>query len=122
MKNGHWKISESNAIKKCAEDIAKAMREEYELDSKGRRVRQKHPVKKRVDGKQVTIWDDINTAPHEHMENAFQWRRRAIVADCAHLKTDIDSYNEHRRPKTPIQADFNFTFDLEELESDEDAA
>jgi len=121
IKRGHWEFSESNAIKKCAEDISKAMREEYETDSKGRRVRQKHPVKKNINGKQTTIWDDINTAPHDHMEEAFQWRRRAIVADCAHLKTDVDSYNDQRKPDIPIQTDFNFTLDLEELEANEAA-
>jgi len=111
-----WEFTESNAIKKCAEDLSKAMREDYETDSKGRRVRQKHPVKKQVDGKQQTFWDDINTAPHEHMELAFQQRRRSIVADCMHLKTDVDSYNDQPRTSSQIEIVFDFTFDMEELD------
>lgn len=117
IKEGLWEFSESNAIKKCAEDISRAMREEYDTDSKGRRVRQKHPVKKTVDGKQKTFWDDINTAPHEHMLLAFQQRRRSIVADCLHLKTDVDSYNDQDRTESPIQMIFDFTNDLEELDT-----
>lgn len=122
IKHGLWEFSESNVIKKCAEDISRAMREEYETDEKGRRVRQKHPVKKFVGGKQATIWDDINTAPHEHMELAFQQRRRLIVADCLHLKTDVDSYNDQKRNQQKIQLVFDFTDDLEDLEDDDDWA
>ena len=98
------------------------MREEYDTDPKGRHVRQKHPVKKTINGKQTTFWDDINTAPHEHMLLTFQQRRRSIVADCMHLKTDVDSYNDQERTTVQIQLVFDFTHDLEELDDFGDKA
>jgi hypothetical protein len=50
------------------------------------------------------------------MEIAFRQRREQIVADCAQLKIDVDSYNENRKPESPIQMVFDFTDDLIELE------
>ena len=50
------------------------------------------------------------------MEVAFQQRRQQIVMDCLQLKTDVDSYNENRKPESPIQMVFDFTDDLTELE------
>jgi hypothetical protein len=50
------------------------------------------------------------------MEVAFQQRRNQIVADCLQLKNDVDSYNENRKPVSPMQMIFDFTDDLAELE------
>ena len=63
-------------------------------DSKGRRVRVKHPAKMWLDGEQTVLWDDIRTAPRLHMQVAFQNRRQGIVSDCRQLKADCDSYND----------------------------
>jgi hypothetical protein len=38
------------------------------------------------------------------------------------LKSDVDSYNDRRCPQQPIQVEFNFTVDLEELEQLDDVA
>jgi hypothetical protein len=122
IKEGYWELSESNAIRKCAQDLSKAMREDYETDSKGRRVRKLHPVKKYVNGKQVTIWDGMDTAEYDFMCRAFQQRRQSIVADCHQLKTDVDSYNDRKPDQPPIQMIFEFTNDLLEIEFSEAAA
>jgi hypothetical protein len=47
----------------------------------------------------------------------FQQRRQQIVRDCRQLKTDVDSYNENKTPRAPIQMVFDFTEDLRELEA-----
>ena len=60
---------------------------------------------------------DIRSASREHMEIAFQQRRQQIVGDCRQLKRDIDSYNENRCLERAIQASFDFTWDLAELEA-----
>jgi hypothetical protein len=38
------------------------------------------------------------------------------------LKNDIDSYNDRRYLNDPIQMDFNFNLDLEELAQENEAA
>jgi len=83
-------------------------------DSKGRRVRVKHPAKMWLDGEQTVLWDDIRTAPRLHMQVAFQNRRQGIVSDCRQLKADCDSYNDANPTVGPLQLVFDFTMDLAE--------
>jgi hypothetical protein len=59
------------AIKRFAEDIARAMREEYIVDPQGRTVRAKHAARTTIDGEQLTLWSDIRTAEPKHMQMAF---------------------------------------------------
>jgi hypothetical protein len=116
MNEGKWHPQRGAMLKKCAEELADAMREEYVTDPQGRRVRTKH-VARYGDGQaQIPLWADIRTATREHMEIAFQQRRQQILGDCRQLKTDVDSYNENYSSSQPIQMVFDFTDDLAELE------
>ena len=99
----------------CAEQLARAMREEYIHDPQGRIVRAKHAA--RVSGKQTVLWGDIRTASREHMVIALQQRRHQVVGDCRQLKADTDSYNENNNPGKPIQLILDFTEDVAELET-----
>ena len=111
-----WHPQRGAMVRKCAEEIAAAMREEYFTDPQGRKVRTKH-VARYGEGKcQIPLWEDIRSASREHMEIAFQQRRQQILGDCRQLKTDVDSYNENYSTVDPIQMVFNFTEDLAELE------
>lgn len=112
--NGLWNPHPSALISQCADDFAKAMREEYITDPQGRRVRAKHAARVERDGKQLRLWDDIRTAGRAHMESALQQRRRQVVGDCVQLRVDVDSYNQNRNPQHPIQISLNFTKDVEE--------
>ena len=117
ISNGLWHPQRTALLSQCADQISRALREEYITDPQGRRVRTKHPAKTEGDGTQLILWDDIRTASRTHMRVAFQNRRRQIVGDCHQLKQDADSFNENRSPLDPIQMNFNFTRDLEELEA-----
>ena len=116
VRNGLWKPQRSDEIRMCAEQMARAMREEYIVDSQGRSVRAKHAARVEKNHGQITLWADIRTASRDHMEVAFQQRRQQIVGDCRQLKTDIDSFNDNRSEAEPIQTSFDFTEDLLELE------
>lgn len=121
IRTGRWELPASAAINKCAEDLSAAMREEYFIDRKGRRVRKLHPVRKTLSsGEQLTLWDDHRTAPREHMQLSFQQKRKGIFWDCHQLKTDVDSYNEARPEEENIQMVFDFTMDLAEHDAAED--
>ena len=111
---GHWQPQPSAIVAQCADQIAKALRDEYFTDPQGRRVRLKHAA--HSDGEQMVLWDDIRTAKPEHMLLSFQQRRQQILGDCRQLKNDADSYNENRKPVRTIQMVFDFTLDLEEGE------
>ena len=116
LRNKKYDLRSPTIEKIVRKDLAQAMREEYITDSKGRRVRAKHPAKIKRDGEQITIWDDIRTAPRVHMEMAFSNRRNHIVAECRQVKTDVDSYNDANPKAIPIQMILDFTRDVEELE------
>lgn len=124
IRTGRWKLPESAAIEKCSEDLSAAMREEYYVDQRGRRVRLLHPATKRAGKDQLVLWDDIRTAPRDHMHLSFQQKRKGIVADCYRLKTDVDSYNDAHAAEAPIQIAFDFNMDLAEIEAagDDEAA
>ncbi len=112
-----WWPQPSTLISQCAEQLSRAMREEYISDPQGRVVRAKHAAKVERDGEQLTLWADIRTADRPHMEIAFQQRRQQIVGDCRQLKTDVDSFNDNSNTGPPIQLVFDFTDDLTELEA-----
>jgi hypothetical protein len=119
---GRWTMPTSAIRRRCADDLAAAMREEYYTDRKGRRVRVLHPAPLLVDGQREMIWDDIRTAMRPHMQLSFQNRRQGIVGDCRQFKMDVDSYNESHPDQEPIQIVFNFERDLAEFEAADSAA
>ena len=125
IRTARWELPASAAINRCAEDLAAAMREEYFVDRKGRRARRLHPVQRRdSEGGQLVLWDDMRTAPREHMQLSFQQKRKAIFWDCHQVKVDLDTYNDLRPEEENIEMVFDFTMDLAEIEAakDDDAA
>lgn len=110
-----WKPTVDAVIRACAEQLSRAMREEYTTDRKGRRIRTKHAVCITRGSRQIWLWDDLRTAPRAHMVRAFQQRRDQIVGDCHQLKNDVDSYNEVHIDQPPLQLVLDFTLDMVEL-------
>ena len=116
LRNKKYDLRTPTVERVIRRELAQAMREEYITDSKGRRVRAKHPAKVKRNGEQINIWDDIRTAPRKHMEMAFANRRNHIVAECRQVKADVDSYNDAHSKEIPIQMVLDFTRDVNELE------
>lgn len=116
METGRWHPQRSAMLRKCAEELSDAMREEYLTDSQGRRVRSKHMARYGEGNAQIPLWADIRTATREHMEIAFQQRRQQILGDCKQLKNDVDSYNDNYNGGPPLQMVFDFTDDIAEDE------
>jgi hypothetical protein len=120
--SGRWEMPAAAIRRRCADDVASAMREEYYTDSKNRRVRLLHPATLFSQGERSIVWDDIRTASRPHMELSFQTRRQGIVGDCRQFKVDADSYNDAHADADPIQIVFDFSMDLAELEAADEAA
>jgi hypothetical protein len=117
---GKWDMPSAAVRKKCAADIADAMREIYFTDNKGRRVRMLHPATVRRQGVLFTEWDDIRSAPRKHMQLSFQQHRRGIVGECRQLKIALTSYNDAHPKEEPLQISFDFNMDLAEFEAAEE--
>ncbi len=109
-----YQLTRGMAVSQCAEKLSRAMGLEHIRDSKGRSVRKYYAARIRESGQLVMKWDDLN-AERPFMEVAAANRRNQVLGQCWQLKNDIDSYNERRCPDEPIQIDFNFNVDLEEL-------
>ena len=116
IRSKRWEAPEDIVIRKCQEDFAKALREQYIPDGRGRPVRAKHVARVSEGHEQLYLWSDIRFAPRKHMEIAFQQRRQQIVGDCRQLKRDVDYFNEVYPIEPPIQMMFDFTEDVEEGE------
>jgi hypothetical protein len=117
-RNGLHKPSTKTIIDLIAKDISQIFREEYRIDKQGRRYRANHAIRKKQDNKTLSLWADIDdpNAPHQHFQKSFAQRRSQIIGDCFQLKTDVDVYNDARKPSEPIQLILDFTLDVEELQ------
>jgi hypothetical protein len=67
-----WQPQRADVIDQCANQLSRAMREDYITDPQGRNVRAKHVARFERGGEQVRLWADIRTADRNHMEIAFQ--------------------------------------------------
>jgi len=119
--NDRYQLTRGMAVIQCAEKIGRAMGLEHVTDLKGRSVRKYYAAAIRENGQLVMKWDDLN-AERPFMEVASANRRNQILGQCWQLKNDMDSYSERRCPEAPIQIDFNFNMDLEELDQLKDIA
>lgn len=114
LTNGHWSPPPDLVLKKCREDIASAMREQYIKDDNGQPVRAKHVARITKGDIPKYFWTDIRTASREFMEQAFNQRREQIVGDCRQLDRDVEYYNNSHKDESKIQLVFDFRDDIEE--------
>jgi hypothetical protein len=116
IRGGLWQPKSADMISRCADELARAAREEYRTDTKGRAYRARHPAKLEKDGQIRFEWADIDTASRNHMERAFSLRRKQIVGDCHQLKVDVDHFNDVHPAEPPIQLILDFTDDVAEMD------
>ncbi len=118
ISSGRWEPPSDLVLRKCRDDFARAMREDYITDEQGRSVRAKHAARVSEGGRQQTFWADIRrpTTTRRHMEIAFSQRREQIVGECKQLNRDVSYYNglHPEESKGPIQIMFDFRDDIEE--------
>ena len=116
ISKGLWHPKPADVHERFVREMSDALREEYRTDKAGRRYRAKHAVRAtNFDGKQMSLWDDIDTAPRPHMEKAFAQRRRQIVGDGHQLRLDVDHFNSVHEDQEPVQLILDFTDDVAEM-------
>ena len=114
VENGLITLPEVDPYDVLADEMARALREEYATDKKGRRYRVNHAVRVTKRGVQYTMWAILGSAPREHMQKAFIQRREQVVGDLVQLATDVEVYNDMHTDIAPIQLPLDFTHDVEE--------
>ncbi len=98
-----------------AADMAEALREEYRIDKAGRRYRSKLAVRTTTEGRQGSLWGDIDTSPRSHVEKNVAQRRRQVVGDCYQLRVDVDHYNANHPEEEQLTLILDMTEDVAEM-------
>jgi hypothetical protein len=111
-----WEAPANLILKRCQDDFAKALREQYFKDRHGRSIRAKHVARIKQGDRQLHLWGDIRRISRNFIQNSFQLRREQIVGDCRQLNRDKDYWNESHSDEEPLQLCFDFTDDVEEGE------
>lgn len=114
VENGLVRLPDVDPYDVLADEMARALREEYATDRKGRRYRVNHAVRVTRRGVQYTMWAILQSAPRAHMQKAFIQRREQVVGDLVQLATDVEVYNDMHKDAEPIQLVLDFTHDVEE--------
>ena len=114
VENGLVSLPKVDPYDVLADDMARALREEYAKDKQGRRYRVNHAVRVTRRGVQYTMWAMLPTASREYMQRAFTQRREQVVGDLVQLATDVEVYNDMNKGGDPIQMILDFTADVEE--------
>lgn len=114
IKNRYWDLPKEKLISLCADEFARAFKEQRFTDPLGNRVRFRHARKVDINGVQTTLWENWTTISRENMETSLLQRRNQIVGDCVQLDIDTESFNRFRNEGEPIQIPFDFTPDVAE--------
>lgn len=118
-----WAIGKGAALPKpksarelFVAQLSDAARAEYRKDPKtGLSYRANHALRKvNNDGKQFTLWVDIDDATRPQMLYSLSSRRQQMVADAVHLKIDEMIWNDRHQQEEPIQLVMDFTDDVDE--------
>lgn len=100
-----------------AEEMSRALREEYATDAKGRRYRVNQAARYTKNGAQVTMWGIAGFIDPAHSIASFALRREQIIGDCVQLKTDVDVHNDqHADVQQQYMLELDFTQDVAERE------
>lgn len=101
--------------KMLARTIARILRQEYTSDENGEPVRTRHSYRENRGDRQMVFWFKMEDATPEKMRLSAQNRRTGTLMDVLQLARDLGYYNKHFNPGDPIEMDYNFNPDVEEL-------
>jgi hypothetical protein len=108
VKKGYPKPTPPDPMEMLEKEIARAAREEVELD---KRTGQPFRVNHAFTTGQGSFWTDID-APRRIMHLSLQQRRNQMVGDAVHLTNDAERWNSIHPHDEPIQIELDFGLDV----------
>jgi hypothetical protein len=108
VKEGMYDLAPHAAERRCAQELADAMRTEFMTVDGGRRVRVMHAWA----SPQGNLWDDIRTISRENLEISLAQKRNGIVGEVKQIKQDMDYFDSLHPDDPRLQMSFDFTNDL----------
>lgn len=111
--------TQQEAIDILTRHVSRAMRGQHSIDPDGRKVRQKHAVRRTIQDsgggfRQQTFWQDMDLATPQFMYESFQQRRGTLADGAWQLDQDVTSYNKFHNKGAPLQIMLDFRDDIEE--------
>jgi hypothetical protein len=111
--------TKQEAIDILTRHVSRAMRGQFTIDPDGRKVRQKHAVRRNIENSGggvmlQTFWQDMDLASPQFMYESFQQRRGTLADGAWQLDQDVTSYNKFHNKGAPLQIMLDFRDDVEE--------
>lgn len=116
VKNGLLLLQTADPYDRLADEMSRALREEYAVDAEGRRYRVNHAYRATRAGIQLTLWARLGVSEPDNVHRALMQRREQIVGDCFQLKVDVDVFNDMYPDRKPVQLILDFKDDVAERE------
>ncbi len=112
-----FRLPKYEPIKRIANSLASASRQDYFANEQGEPVRRRHacPVEGGDGARQQTFtWFKIEDATPEKMRISASARRNGTLGDILQLVRDVDYFNRHYNPGDAIEVPTDFTADVAE--------
>lgn len=124
IKRGAKLPSPKTAKELFVTQLSDAARNEYKTDSKtGYSYRVNHALRvQNKDGRQHTLWVDIEDASRNQMLTSLTNRRQQMVGDAVQLKIDEEIWNNRNQDQESIELVMDLTYDVEERLNAPDAS
>lgn len=114
LSTGRYEPPKDLIRKKCREEYARAMREQYITTAEGQTVRAKHVLRIKQGDEQLYLWADIRDSSRARMTACLGQRREQVAGECRQIDRDRSYWNQLNPSESPIQIVFDFTDDVEE--------
>ncbi|MDA8088845.1 MAG: hypothetical protein M0Z61_01285 [Nitrospiraceae bacterium] len=114
VKEGLMELPKVDPYDVASHQMAKALRDETDIDAQGHTYRVNHAVKISSHGVQTSIWGILGHAPVEHIDKSHGQRREMVISDLVSLHHDIEARNSKYPDSEPKQLETDFTEDVKE--------
>lgn len=112
IQNGKWDEPPEDRVRKLANLIRRAAREDFFEDENEEPVRRRHPYRVSDEPKQKYLWLKMEDMTPGQFKVSTQVRRRGMVAGAIQYVRDVSYYNTHFNPGDPIEVSVDFTQDV----------
>jgi hypothetical protein len=116
IKEEKWEEPREDMVKKLANLMRRAAREDFFTDDNGEPVRRRHPYPYKVadEPTQKYLWLKMEEMSPGQFRVSTQVRRRGMVYGAIQNVRDVSYFNFHFNPGEPIEVSVDFTEDVAE--------
>ena len=114
IREGKWEEPREDRVRKLANIMRRAAREDFFEDENGEPVRRRHSYRVLEEPTQKYLWLKMEEMSPGQFRVSAQVRRRGMVAGAVQYVRDVSYFNLHFNPGDPIEVSVDFTDDVAE--------